>query len=230
MDWQSFLRRLDREIDWDVHDPDDVRTLEELVCELAADRDVIADAVAQLASNDEMFFDYLPHVEYPRPFMDKFLLHMDRDDRFRVRVHSFRFGSPVGIGRAAPTIHDHRWNFTTYVLSGSYVETVYRFETNDPAPTAIDSRRLSAGHVRSLASGVLHQTVNDSTHAECLTLFVRGKSRRDISRVWDPEAGAFRILMGRGEQVRAELTRIGMKIGMDTHRAGETETAASSAV
>src|SRR5262245_44910701 len=146
-------------------------------------------------------------MEYPRPFMDKFVLHIDERDRFRIRVHRFRAGSPRGLRSDAPTIHDHRWNFSTFVLRGGYNETIFDAGADGP-PTPHHTHALVEGSVNSVRSGVLHATVNDHKSHPCITLFVRGRAVLPTNRVWDWEKQRFRILAGREDQLRVQLKAI----------------------
>ena len=218
MGWDEFLRCLEQEIDWKSHDTSDVLALEKLLKEFGNNSQAVVQAINSLSDDSTLFDRYLPHVEYPRPFMDKFILHIDTQDRFRIRIHRFRPGAPMGVDARTPSIHDHRWHFTTFVLSGSYCETIFNEVGNDACPNnytpKIETcRRLNRGDIKSLSAGILHQTVNDDLTEPCITLFVRGQARAPHSRVWDERAHEFRTLSGRRTQVARELASISDSVG-----------------
>ena len=210
MDFQSFVASLEHDVDWTAHTRGDVARIEQLITEFARDGNAVATAIRHLLSDTDRFASYLPHVEYPRPFMDKFLLYMDPRDRFRIRLHRFRAGTVHGIGAAHPTIHDHRWHFTSRILLGHYSETI--FDALQVTDTTWElkprsSRQHLQGSTYSLAPGILHQTVNDGEHP-CLTLFVRGRSVTAANRVWNPAESRFTPLLTRSEQVADQMHRI----------------------
>jgi hypothetical protein len=147
-------------------------------------------------------------MECPRQIMDKLILYMDSSDRFRVRLH--RFKSRIQNGGLKPTVHTHRWWYSTIVLRGSYKEHLYNVEDENPelgkAKISIaNTRELKREQTASLLPNLPHQTVNDSDEEPCITLFVRGKSFYRTSRVYDLETGNFKLLHGLKSQLRLEL-------------------------
>jgi len=208
--WEQFLRALEKEINWDNYTDSDVSRTENLVGEFCRRPSEVAAAIRVLLSKDHLYKAYLPHVEYPRPFMDKFVLHIDAEDRFRVRLHRFRAGQMPGLGNTSPTVHDHRWPYTTFVLQGSYIETLYESETvGDRIELRPGKRRtLARGCLNSLAPGLLHQTCNDREEETCVTFFVRGPAVLEQSRVWLASEERFRLLRGRNDQVAHQLLAI----------------------
>jgi predicted metal-dependent enzyme (double-stranded beta helix superfamily) len=208
MSWEELIEYLSRDIDW--HDPSagQFQLLETALCEIARSPQEIVKRVNAIIVDDTLFRSYQPHMECPRQFMDKFILYMDSSDRFRVRLH--RFKSRLQNRGLKPTVHTHRWWYSTIVLRGSYTEHLYNVEGENPelgkAKISIaNTRELKRGQTASLLPNIPHQTVNDSVEEPCITLFVRGKSFYPASKVYDPETGDFKLLHGLQSQLRQEL-------------------------
>lgn len=159
-----------------------------LLREMAKSVDEIADRFRHVLQDGELFKAYSPHHEYPRPNMDKFVIYMDPEEKFRVRVHKFqRRRDNIMV---TPHVHDHRWCISSLILSGAYTEKKYRIVEFDQeagrAVLALDKETVfAAGDVNSVLSEIPHSATNDSDHEDCYTLFVRGKSIVRNARVFE---------------------------------------------
>ena len=205
--WRQFIRFLETEVDWEdfwqTHEP-----LEKELRRLSLDRAVIAERIRSLSADGSLEY-LLPHMEYPRPVMDKFLLHMDTGDRFRIRIH--RFKSQEANRGIQPTIHDHRWHYSTIVLAGGYAEEIFGIETTEGGAKDVKVLRrhlLAVNVTNSLPPRVPHRTTNSSADEDCITLFIRGRSEYLTSRVYDSRERRFRELYGRPIRIATELSKI----------------------
>jgi quercetin dioxygenase-like cupin family protein len=210
MNWNDIIENLEKRINWDVADHSEFTKVEDLLKEVVKTPNLIANRVYEIIENKILFKELQPHMESPRLFMDKFVLYIDPQDRFRIRLHSFK--TTLQNKGAEQSIHDHRWGYSTIVLKGSYTEQVYSADKNYENMTAqlstIERHELKVGQTNSLMPQIPHQTVNKSDDEVCVTLFVRGKSLFDANNVYDLESGKFRILKGLQSQLKVELENV----------------------
>ncbi len=194
MQWDDFIRQLQHDIDWTSPTIEQLGSVEDLLQKVGRNVDSIAKRFLQVTESDELFSAYSAHHEYPRPNMDKFVIYMDDLDRFRIRIHKFQRRTDNLM--VMPSIHDHRWCFSSLILTGSYRECRYDIHNFDPtSKTAFLSLAqdhvLSAGDVNSILPGVPHSATNESDVEDSYTLFVRGRTIVRDSRVFDLNANSF---------------------------------------
>jgi hypothetical protein len=151
-------------------------------------------------------------MNYPRILMDKFVLYVDELDRFRVRLH--RFKTRKQNGGAVEKVHFHKWDCSTIMLLGAYREQQFTISEMDEikctARLAVDKEHyLNTGDTNSLPSGRPHRVVNDSDTVPCITLFVRGPSRRRSARIFDMTNDTFYDTYGPDDQLRVGLSAMG---------------------
>lgn len=210
--FDDFVRFLETEIQWDAYEQT-VQKLERELRIMTSNMSGIADSLVNLP-NCDAFRKLLPHIEYPRPIMDKFVIYMDPHGRFRIRVHRFKTQTE-NLG-ATPTIHDHRWHYTTAILTGSYREEIFAVAPANSEgleiATVVKTREMKSGSVASLSPRTPHRTINTDPMEQCISFFVRGRSMHTQSRVYDYERFQFRYLSGRSEQIASELREIAAKI------------------
>lgn len=205
--WNELINEL-QSLSWHLLQDGSLDRIKELL-RLAADHPhEILERFESVISRAELYDRYAPHMEYPRPVMDKFILYMDGDDRFRIRLHKFK-AQDENRG-VAPFIHDHRWHFVSVVLAGSYVENLYSVIGIDEATRNAQlklsgTRRLSKGDVNVGTPLVPHLTINDSAHTTCYTLFIRGPSISEYSRIFDTETNSFRPSWGLRRELFNEI-------------------------
>lgn len=184
-EWSRLLKYLE-EVNW--HQLSAV-ALSDVASVLAqTDPRAILERMHEVFTTEELWKAYIPHHEFPRPIMDKFVLFIEPQDRFRIRLHRFKTASE---NRGAQEwIHDHRWAFVSLVLSGSYYQEVFDVVEVDDSK---DFARLQLSSSRVIATGltnyalprVPHLTKNLAPDVSCYTLFVRGPSVWDHSRIFD---------------------------------------------
>ncbi|MEV0484515.1 hypothetical protein AB0I69_28370 [Streptomyces sp. NPDC050508] len=132
-------------------------------------------------------------------FLDKVVLHNDKEHGYRIRAHLFRegyFDRP----------HDHRWPFASMILTGSYRHTQYGDNSGfaDAAPE--DLRPLS---VRTEHAGnwyALHHTAVHSVSAEegTLSLVLRGPAVKDSFRIIETDRRSSFTVKGTDQETPEE--------------------------
>lgn len=210
--WDSFIAYLNREIDWSDPSMRPYGFVEQALAAIAAFPKEIEARTRHIAETPELFRAYAPHMNYPRILMDKFMLYMDPEDRFRVRLH--RFKSKRQNGTAVEKVHSHKWPMSTIILSGSYEERIYNIDDQDEeAKTAtlslMKAHELSPGAVNSLPAYVPHQVLNHLEDEPVFTLFVRGPSLGPAASIFDVEKGTYYQTFDPDKQLKEGLIAAG---------------------
>jgi predicted metal-dependent enzyme (double-stranded beta helix superfamily) len=127
---------------------------------------------------EERLFSLCEHYD----ILDKIVLHSDEEKSLRLRLHIFAdgyFDRP----------HNHRWSYSSCILSGSYRHIIFSVDTkgNDP-----DTQHLTPVLIRHEKRGdfyTLHHSQYHSVTAEpnTVTLVLRGPAQADRFRVMDRE-------------------------------------------
>lgn len=99
--------------------------------------------------------------------------HLNREGRqpwpFRPILHHFRtpdIGDP----------HDHPWDFTTYIVQGSYIEEVYTLTPH--GGYRVELHRRQAGSSHNVPAEYIHRII-DLPDGECWTFCIYGPTRRE---------------------------------------------------
>lgn len=151
----------------------------EVLDQLAADRALLAELTAAVIDNPDLA-GLCEHYD----ILDKIVLH-DDPDGWRLRLHVFLdgyFDRP----------HNHRWTYTSHILTGSYTHTLYG--TDHDFTDEIDVAALTPRLVRVEEPGdtyTLHHSMIHSVtaHGEAVTLIVRGPAVKDRFVVTDRATG-----------------------------------------
>jgi hypothetical protein len=112
---------------------------------------------------------------------NKIVIYMDPSRRFSLRLHHFLSGRP-------DKPHNHRWCFTSVILTGSYTHTLFAAaaELNESATPEdiwpISIRTETAGSVYTLGPDIMHVV---EPRPGCVSFVVRGPSIRDRLLVID---------------------------------------------
>jgi hypothetical protein len=146
---------------------------------LTADRALLGE-LADTVINNPRLAGLCEHYD----ILDKIVLH-DDPDGWRLRLHVFLdgyFDRP----------HNHRWIYTSRILSGSYTHTLYG--TDHDFTDDVDVAALTPRLVRIEEPGdtyTLHHTMIHSVtaHGEAVTLIVRGPAVKDRFVVTDRATG-----------------------------------------
>ena len=214
MRWTEFLQKLEKEIDW--HDleftENQAPKLESILQEVACMPALLAERVQDIADTPKLFKYLANYCDYPRMLMDKFVIHVDDSDRFRVRLH--RFKTRVQNGNLTEIVHSHKWNCSTVILRGSYTERQFRILDfdEDSRMARLEMMRkhtITSGATNSLPVDVPHQVINESDDIPCITLFVRGPSLRRSARIFDIDTNSFDETFTSLEQIKVGLLHMG---------------------
>lgn|GEM_PF-4723316 len=209
--WNEFIAYLETEINWDEPTQEQCLKVEEALKKIIKYPEEIQQRCREIATNEELFNDYKSHNQYPRITMDKFMLHMDTEDRFRVRLH--RFKSKKHNGESVPKVHSHKWIYSTIILAGSYREKLWKvLETNEDTMEAklelIDQYMLNTGDTNSGLLDYAHQTINDSDDEHCITLFIRGKTLQKGAKIFNLDQGTFSYTFSPDKQLKEAYTSL----------------------
>ncbi|WP_422659656.1 hypothetical protein ACK8P5_03780 [Paenibacillus sp. EC2-1] len=219
MIWDEFISRLENEIDWDNTTLEECQKLEVILKEFSRFPEQLELRCNEIIHNDELFEAYKRHMEYPRITMDKFILHMDKDDRFRVRLH--RIKAKKLNGDTVAKVHSHKWVYSTIILKGSYLENTWDVISTDDLTEEAElkytgSKVLKVGDTNSGLVNVAHQTLNESDDEHCISLFVRGRSLEDAAKIYNLENNTFYYTYSPDEFVKMGLGYIG-KLNAEFH-------------
>ncbi|GAA3815135.1 hypothetical protein ACFS5L_38950 [Streptomyces phyllanthi] len=214
MQWQNFVQALEKEVDWssDKYLEEQAPVVEEILGEAGRNRHILQARTEEIAGDDDLFRSLAPHMNYPRILMDKFVVYIDPEDRFRVRLH--RFKSKRQNGGAVEKVHCHKWDCSTIMLSGSYRERQFEVRDLDEEQrtcrvSQIRDHVLEQGQTNSLPTGRAHQVINESEDEACITLFVRGPARQPNARIFDVPNGTFYNTYGPDRQTKLGLLHMG---------------------
>jgi hypothetical protein len=214
-DWKTFIGYLSNAVEWQAPEKfmENAQKIEGALVQIANHPEAIGHRGEEILENAELFERYQKHCNYPRVIMDKFILYMDPENRFRVRLH--RFKTRAQNGGAVDRPHSHKWPMCTIMLRGSYTETVYDVKEIDERTkfariTPSCSRRITPGMTNSLDYGCIHQTDCDSDEP-AITLFVRGPDFASAARIYPIGENRYYETYGPDQQLRVgyrEITRL----------------------
>jgi hypothetical protein len=196
------------------------RDSRDVIQEIALDRVALRELVLAARRDEHL----LPLSEKVRDF--KYLVLYDALDRgFRLRLHRFSEGQE-------DQPHNHRYSFSSCILSGSYSHTLFEVADEGAAPDAqpywelrqppgtfdggplarLPMTRLSplmtqtqdAGSAYSLHHATFHATALPAQNA--YSLFLRGPAEKPCAVFLDPAARAYRWKFGRTHERPEVLT------------------------
>lgn len=119
-------------------------------------------------------------------FFDKIVLYIDKEERFRIRLHLF---SGEDSNKYRP--HCHRWDYSTLILNGSYRHNIFGVDKNINKNTNINDlepiliRDEKIGSIYSLSNKIFHSI---AAQKDTVSLFVRGPALRDRFLIMDKKA------------------------------------------
>jgi len=146
---------------------------------LCADRALLGELTGAVGDNP-----HLARLCEHYDILDKIVLH-DDPDGWRLRLHVFLdgyFDRP----------HNHRWTYTSRILTGSYTHTLYGGDQDftDEVDVAALLPRLvrveEPGDTYTLHHSMIHSV---TAHGEAVTLIVRGPAVKDRFVVTDRATG-----------------------------------------
>ena len=128
--------------------------------------------------------------------VDKLVLWNSDDKKMQIRLHVYSGRSSNSnaqnqIDIAKP--HNHRWNFSTRILSGGYLHTIYRMDllaTKKYCLTPIMIRREGVGNCYALHHSQYHSIVEEPN---TVSLIVRGPIEKERFQVITQEKGEIEL-------------------------------------
>ena len=142
--------------------------------------------------NNEDLFSYYVHYEG----VDKLVLWNGEDKKMQIRLHLY--SSHPNKANAHDQIdiekpHNHRWNFSTRILSGGYHHTIYhmdQFATGKYCLTPAMIRYENVGSSYTLHHSQYHSIIEEPN---TVTLIVRGPVEKECFQVITEENGEIQI-------------------------------------
>jgi len=172
-----------------------------MVRTLASDKSLLKDLVYGVENNPELLAKCERHE-----LLDYIVIYDALDRGFRIRVHL-----STNVHQERP--HDHRFSFSSYIVTGSYLHTWHRVEEPiyaeqddegkrwhskklpDPrdeiSPDFVKPilvRKEQAGSCYSLHHSIVHTTL---TTPDTVSLFVRGPAEKERSLIYDKDSGKY---------------------------------------
>jgi predicted metal-dependent enzyme (double-stranded beta helix superfamily) len=147
----------------------------EILQHFAEDKQELRKKILEIPER-ETLFALCEHYD----ILDKIVLFISEDDSLRVRLHIFAdgyFDRP----------HNHRWSYSSRILSGGYRHIIYALNENFANPHIQDLmpviiRQESAGDFYTLHSSQYHSVIAESG---TVTLIARGPSDKERFRLFD---------------------------------------------
>lgn len=147
----------------------------DILQEFIQDKKTLRKSILELPHQQNLF-NLCEHYD----ILDKIVLFSDEDSSIRVRLHVFAdgyFDRP----------HNHRWSYSSYILSGGYRHTIYVLKEQHDNPNVQDLipiiiRQEKAGDFYTLDSSQFHSVVAEPN---TVTLIVRGPADKDRFRLID---------------------------------------------
>ncbi len=132
-------------------------------------------SILQVRHNNDLF-SLCEHYD----ILDKIILHNDEEKGIRIRLHIFAdnyFDRP----------HDHRWSYSSHILSGGYKHIIYGIKGNVASPEFDDLIPVQVRHEKKGDSYTLHSSQYHSVIAKpgTVSLIIRGPSHKDKFRLID---------------------------------------------
>lgn len=146
---------------------------------LAADRPLLGELTSAVI-DDPRLAGLCEHYD----ILDKLVLH-DDPAGWRLRLHVF-------LGGYFDRPHNHRWTYTSRILTGSYTHTLYGSDhdfTDEVDVAALTPRLVRVeepGDTYTLHHSMIHSV---TAHGETVTLIVRGPAVKDRFVVTDRVTG-----------------------------------------
>ena len=141
--------------------------------------------------NNEELFSYSAHYAG----VDKLVLWNSNDKKMQVRLHVYsscshnNANNQIDIAKA----HNHRWNFSTRILSGGYFHTIYRMEQLASGKYCLDPvmiRHENIGSSYSLHHSQYHSIIEEPN---TVSLIVRGPVEKECFQVVTDEGGEIQL-------------------------------------
>jgi len=216
------------------------RVSREIVQELAANRPVLRAIVLEAAANGQLRTLAEKHGE-----LNYIVLCDDLDRGLRMRLHRFSKG-------LEDIPHNHRFSFSSAILGGSYVHTMFELNRGDDDAAGEAAWRLdqpvgtfTGGKVKEIrlvglttvltttqavgsSYSMHHQAVHKTAMPEtdAFSLFVRGPTQMPCALQLEPEKRTYRWKFGREHEAADVISGRAMSPGEYQRFVGSLEAAA----
>lgn len=162
------------------------KSAQELSCKAFAQ---LRELVLNVPNNKELFSD---STHYER--LDKLVLWNSEDKTMQIRLHVYA-DHPCNMNNLAniSEAHNHRWNFSTKILSGGYFHTIYRMDVLDKekyylAPVMV--RHEGIGSSYALHHSQYHSIIEEPN---TVSLIVRGPIEKESFQVISEKKEEFQL-------------------------------------
>lgn len=209
--WNTFVSELDA-LDWEKDTAEHDGAVRELLGNVYENKSIVTDRTREILASEDEYEKLKPYHSYPRILMDKLVLYVDPEDRYRIRLH--RFNSLRHTAGAKEKTHSHKWPAFSLILKGSYTEEMFKVNELriDDGYADIDlEERASrvAGDVDYKPAGRPHNVANESPEEPCFSLFIRGPSLMPYGVMFDVEDKACRPWHAAEDSMRIGLRDLG---------------------
>lgn len=168
----------------------DIDYVEAWLAALAEDESGELEAVAPLLGHHPLGFT-------------KIVLWNDNETGCRLRLHVWE-----SVSRPLEAVHNHRFNFVTAIVEGSYVHEQYLVDSFSPGDAKLAScERLIVGDAYALHNSCFHRTIPDDS-VRTMSLVLRSRSQRSSSTSLDLGTGQRLEHFGVDEEFRILLARL----------------------
>ena len=173
---EKTLKDLEK-LDWENFD--EIAFKNKKILENIFNNRVIIDLLLKNVLKDDNLISLAEHYD----FFDKIVLHVDKKDRFRIRLHVF---SEDDSNKYRP--HCHRWNYSSIILNGGYRHFIYGTEeeinenTNVKDLKPILSQEEKIGSVYTLSHKAFHSI---AAKPDTVSIIIRGPAVKDRFLIMD---------------------------------------------
>lgn len=211
LDWNAFVGALD-DLDWNSESTEHIQKVNGLLKLVYESKSIVTDRTREILASDEEYETLKSYHSYPRILMDKLVLYLDPEDRFRIRLH--RFNAQRHTGGTKEKTHSHKWSAFSLILQGGYTEEMFAINEmridDGYAQISLEERALRvAGDVDYKPAGRPHNVANESQNEPCFSLFIRGPSLKPYGVMFDMEDNSCRPWHAAEDSLRIGLRDLG---------------------
>ena len=145
------------------------RRSRDILSQLERDRQKLGELVLAVPKDDTLF-SLCAHYQA----VDKLVLASSEDQKWQLRLHIYsdrlhrsNESAQIDIGNA----HNHRWNFSSWILSGGYHHTLYRMDSDTKGFIPMAIRYEGVNYFYTLHHSQFHSILEEPN---TVTLILRG--------------------------------------------------------
>lgn len=131
-----------------------------------------------------------------------------RESDGKICIHQYK-NLPTGLGGHANTVHDHRYDFLTFMLQGSYSEERYSPESvlGDHSPAVVRKSSFTPGSIRFVPNELFHRVTD--VEPGTLTLVLKAPASKENSTSLDLKTGIRQNHLSWKQRFHAFATALG---------------------